>query len=180
MITMAKKIIGAYGIKVNGELKYVGSADDCIKRKSCHLANLRKNKHKNRSLQADYNLQGESAFSFEILEECLIKDLFLVEIKYMELYPDIFNKRTIKNTEKNIRRGREAANYKQKRSEVTSGENNGHCQTTIEQIKEIKRLIVSGLKNKDIAELTDKSPTYISRIRTGDRWKSVEVEEVEA
>lgn len=174
-----KKYCGVYAIKVNGEVRYIGSSKNIMKRKSCHLANLRHNKHNNENLQKDYDTYGEDAFIFEILEECLVKDLFILEQQYMKMYSaGIYNQRIIKNTEKNIRRGKESNNYKELRSEVTSGANNGHCGTTIEQIKDIKRWIQAGKSNKEIAELVeDKTSGYIQRIRSGDRWSSVTIDE---
>ena len=60
---------GIYQIlnKINGN-RYVGSAMCFKKRKAVHLSQLRRNKHHNRHLQNAWNLYGEKAFAFEILE----------------------------------------------------------------------------------------------------------------
>ena len=42
--------------------RYIGSTRDFKKRKSAHLSELRNGRHKNRRLQADWNLYGEEAF----------------------------------------------------------------------------------------------------------------------
>lgn len=50
---------------------YVGSTKDSFKRRwALHLFHLKNNRHDNRYLQNSWNKYGESAFKFEILEEC--------------------------------------------------------------------------------------------------------------
>ncbi|MGB7511850.1 MAG: GIY-YIG nuclease family protein [Pelodictyon phaeoclathratiforme] len=60
---------GIYAIinKFNGN-KYVGQSVDLLKRKTEHLQSLRRKQHPNQHLQNSYNLYGEAAFTFAVLE----------------------------------------------------------------------------------------------------------------
>lgn len=66
---------GIYGIecKVNKRI-YIGKSLNIESRWSGHKAQLRKNKHHNVYLQADWNMYGEDEFAFEILDEIKITD----------------------------------------------------------------------------------------------------------
>jgi group I intron endonuclease len=66
------KQTGVYQIRctVNGKV-YVGSAARSIgKRWNDHRQNLRRNQHRNKHLQAAWDMYGEASFEFLILEEC--------------------------------------------------------------------------------------------------------------
>lgn len=75
---------GIYRLKVvlaNGDFKYyIGQTVDFKNRSNNHFRNLRKGKHRNYALQADFNKLGEAAFSFERLLICAVSkevlDLF--------------------------------------------------------------------------------------------------------
>ena len=54
--------------KLNGKV-IIGATINVKKRRSGHITNLRHNKHENKYLQADYNINGEDAFVFcEVIE----------------------------------------------------------------------------------------------------------------
>jgi len=65
------KASGIYQISnsVNGK-KYVGYAANIRLRCKCHRVELRTSDHKNEHLQNAWNLYGEQAFEFSILEFC--------------------------------------------------------------------------------------------------------------
>lgn len=79
---------GIYQI-VNTENKkrYIGSSVNIDRRFGKHLRTLRSNSHANRYLQNAYN-QNPSVFKFFILELCEIKELLLVEQKYLNILFD--------------------------------------------------------------------------------------------
>lgn len=58
----------------NGKI-YVGRSKDILRRFGSHLQQLRNGKHANEKLQADFIEFGTTSFSFEILEECLMRDI---------------------------------------------------------------------------------------------------------
>lgn len=171
-----KRIDGVYLIKNNITLRVrVGSAKDIPKRFSNYLARLRGG-IANKQMQEDYNEYGEQSFEFIILEECAVKDLFKREQYYQNLYDDVakYNVNKVRNTDKKIRRGKEAKNYKEKRSKITSGENNGHCtKLTEDDVKEIKQMLADRVKQTVIAKKFDVSQTLIWNIKEGNRWASV-------
>lgn len=53
------------------ELRYIGSSKNIKDRWSRHRYTLRRKKHRNPHLQAAWDMYGESAFEFSILEHCL-------------------------------------------------------------------------------------------------------------
>lgn len=81
------KIINIINNKV-----YVGSSFvGFLKRKRCHLTNLRKNKHHSPKLQNAWNKYGEESFTFEIIEYCDKLDILNRE-QYWINYYDSYNK----------------------------------------------------------------------------------------
>lgn len=66
-----KPIIGIYKItNTNNGKVYVGQSNDVIDRFRHHKSELNHQRHKNVILQNSWNLHGEKAFKFEIIEEC--------------------------------------------------------------------------------------------------------------
>lgn len=83
---------GIYKIinKLNGRI-YVGSAKRFIERWQSHTYSLRKQKHSNKFLQADFNKCGEEAFVFEVLEvteEKTKEERLAIEEGYIKQYYD--------------------------------------------------------------------------------------------
>ena len=76
---------GVYAIlnKKNGN-QYIGSAVNIAKRWHAHRCTLRKGKHKNRQLQAAWNLDGEGSFDFRIITLCSEGELLVWEQAAME------------------------------------------------------------------------------------------------
>lgn len=68
-ITNSDVFGGTYIIKnnINNNL-YVGSSENLYKRKSIHLISLKSGKHHSYKLQEEFNLFGETAFSFFIIQ----------------------------------------------------------------------------------------------------------------
>lgn len=68
---------GVYRITniVNDKI-YIGSSGNMKYRWKGHLSALKSQTHKNKHLQRAYNKYGETAFIFEILEECAFEKLF--------------------------------------------------------------------------------------------------------
>jgi group I intron endonuclease len=65
----AKRPMGIYRIlNTQNHKVYVGSSVDLSARINRHKAQLKLKSHRNRELQETWNLFGESAFSFEILD----------------------------------------------------------------------------------------------------------------
>lgn len=178
-----KKVIGIYVIKCMGNQKvYVGSSNNIGKRWSNHISLLKNNKHCNKELQLDFNLYGIDKISFRIKEECIQKDLYETELKYFKRYnpEELYNCKGINNTKKKIRRGKEAAIYKLRRSLLMTGENNPNCtKLNVEKVKEIKTLICDGIDLQEIADRYNTTKGYIYSISKGYKWASVNIDENE-
>lgn len=87
----------------NGK-KYVGETNDYARRWKTHLSALRGRFHKNKHMQKDFNLYGESVFAFSLLEihkNCsrISEDREFYWIKYFKTYTDAcgYNDKDIKS-----------------------------------------------------------------------------------
>lgn len=86
-------MIGIYKITnlVNGKV-YIGQSRDLHRRYLTHLRELRQRKHINYHLQNAWNKYGENNFKFEIIEECLEKQLNDKETYWFNYYkPNVYN-----------------------------------------------------------------------------------------
>lgn len=80
-----KRSSGVYQIKNKiTEKFYIGSAVNLKARWTQHKGKLRLQIHPNKYLQASWNLHGEEAFEFIILEECTREDLPTLEQKWLD------------------------------------------------------------------------------------------------
>lgn len=81
------KITGIYKITnvVNNKI-YIGSTTNLKSRVAHHKSYLRRGIHGNKHLQAAYTKYGEESFKFELIEECLEKDLQVKEKQLCEFY----------------------------------------------------------------------------------------------
>lgn len=68
---------------VNGKI-YIGSSQDTRARWRNHRHNLRHNSHRSCHLQNAFNLDGEEAFVFDVLEECAVEELIHREQAYLD------------------------------------------------------------------------------------------------
>ena len=83
---------GIYEIRNNiNNKKYIGSSKYINKRFNQHLVNLRKKIHGNQYLQNAFDKYGEENFSFNILEECSINELLIIEQQYLDKDKDLYN-----------------------------------------------------------------------------------------
>lgn len=83
---------GIYSIvnMVNGR-RYIGSATYLSHRQNDHRRSLRNGTHTNRHLQRAWDKYGESAFAFEVLEECKIQYLVEREQWWMDVVRPDYN-----------------------------------------------------------------------------------------
>jgi len=78
-------MVGVYRIKNNvNEKCYYGSSKNIKKRWKVHLRQLRNKKHINTFLQNAWNKYGEDNFTFEIVEECTLEKLLIIEQTYID------------------------------------------------------------------------------------------------
>jgi group I intron endonuclease len=79
------QLAGIYRIDCSNGKFYIGSSVNLSKRWVNHKAKLRKGTHANHHLQNTWNLLGQDAFKFSILELCSIENLIEVEQKWIDL-----------------------------------------------------------------------------------------------
>lgn len=114
------KIIGIYKIesKIKPERIYIGSSINIGNRWTCHLSNLRLNKHGSMKLQNHCNKYGIDDLIFKIITQCEREDLIRMEQKYIDFYKPYFNTRIFADNNIGIERSLE---YKEKMSKVKKG-----------------------------------------------------------
>lgn len=81
---------GIYTIR-NGDRAYIGSAVNFPGRWKRHRSELRRGTHHCGHLQNAWNLYGEAAFEFAILEECAVELLLEREQHHLDRHPDKYN-----------------------------------------------------------------------------------------
>ena len=88
--------IGIYRIKnlINNKI-YIGSTKNIKARWAKHKTLLKHNKHQNIHLQKSWNKYGESAFIFEIIEECEIDNLLNREQFFIDSLDPEYNQTKI-------------------------------------------------------------------------------------
>lgn len=74
--------------KLNGKL-YIGQTTNFDKRKYYHLYDLKRNKHRNKDLQSDWDELGEDSFEFSIIETCNKSKLCEREVYWIRHYGGI-------------------------------------------------------------------------------------------
>ena len=83
MKTKKEKQIGVYSLTctVNNKV-YIGSSrKDINGRRSGHMSDLRHRKHASKEMQADFDLYGEAAFEFAVIEITSKEDAYDVECR---------------------------------------------------------------------------------------------------
>lgn len=196
-------MIGIYGIKnkINGNI-YIGQSIKIERRWTAHKADLKKNKHPNQCLLNSYNKYGKDNFEFLILEQCEKEELNSLEESWINKFPKskLFNrnfhitdlrgeknpffgkkhsiktKKKLSILKKNNYKGEFNPNFGKKQSKETRLKmtlKRAKCGLTIENILEIKEMLLFGIKHKVIAEKFKVGRTLISRISSGARWSNV-------
>jgi inner membrane protein involved in colicin E2 resistance len=196
-------VVGIYGIKnkVNGKI-YIGQSIKIERRWVTHKTELRKNKHPNQYLLNSYNKYGKDNFEFLILEECEKEKLNSMEEKWIDIFSrdNVYNrnfyitdlrgeknpffgkkhsietKKKMSILKKNNNKGELNPNFgkkqsKESRLKMTLGR--AKSGLTIENVLEIKQLLLGGVEHKVIAEKFKVGRTVITRISNGTRWTNV-------
>nr|DAV95473.1 MAG TPA: GIY-YIG nuclease superfamily protein [Caudoviricetes sp.] len=169
---MKMRTSGIYGlvVKSTGEL-YVGKTYDIAKRWSHYSSKLKNSDHEYEQIQNAYN---NDDLGWVILEEVSDNEELLVERENW----------WFKNSEKMgyILINKETESKAKSRVEDTSnmckaqrGAKNGNARLKEEDVIEIKKMLLLGVKRKDIANKFEVSNTLINNIANGNRWASVEI-----
>ena len=195
---------GIYSIKnlCNGYI-YIGQTKNTFqKRYWMHCWLLKNNKHDNYKLQNDWNLYGEDMFLFDIVEIVDDDDSAIdnLEIKYItqarengKCYniqdggqPTLLHKYRNKESYRRVGEiNRErmlgtklSLETREKMSKSRSGRwiHRRNDTLTEDQIKEAKRMLISGLKPSVIADKINVDKTSISRLLASNTYKTIYVD----
>ena len=167
------KLKGIYYLKING--KYYIGKDVCIermKRIKEHLWLLRRNAHYNPYLQNAYNKYKDTLEYGVLLEtNCTLEELSELEKEYIEKYDSYRNGYNLTIGGEGI------GGYKLTEEQIEKcrvrmlGAKNPQAKLTAKQFFEIVMLLKEGKTNKEIAELYNLHPNYVSLIRHKKRFK---------
>lgn len=176
---------------------YIGSSQELERRRIHHYNRLRAGKHGNPYLQNSYNLYGEAAIQFEVLEYCDVSDLLITEQKYIDQHKGtgkLFNVAEVAGAAMRNRRHSPQTIQKMKRSGGTAWKGKhlpeehrrkisekrmeltrkrGLRMLTDEQVREIRKLKSDGIGDRTVAKQFDVSRTVVIAIRKGKRYKDV-------
>ena len=188
-----KQRSGIYKItnKQNGKI-YIGSAYNLPNRISTHKSRLKKNKHRNKHLQSAFNLYGEEAFEFEVLEFVQNRELILErEQFYLDFYvaydrevgyniakvagntagviPSLETRRKMSESAKNRPKRTMPEHQKKILSEKFSGVGQ---KLDWKQVKEIREIYANGeMTQSEIADKFGIFQTTVSEIIRNVIWK---------
>lgn len=195
---------GIYAI-VNKKSKtiYIGQTRQrFVKRYWHHQWKLRNNTHDNDHLQQAWNLYGEDSFVFIVVDDVnnnSIDELNYLEEKYVGCCkrmgysynildggggrPGVHladeHKRKIGEKNKINMTGRKASEEtKKKMSETRKGQTylRSTDKITVDQARQIKQLLIDGMKPSDIAKNIDVEYKSVNMIMSNDAWKNVIVD----
>ena len=108
--------------KCNPYRVYIGSAIDFINRKSCHVSQLKNNKHHSKKMQRHVNKYGIDDLSFDILERVfIVDDILNKEQYYIDLLNPYFNTRPKAASNLGYKFGPMSIEYKAKISAAGKG-----------------------------------------------------------
>lgn len=149
------KNMGIYQIAnlVNGKI-YIGSSKNLTRRRKEHARMLRNGNHHSSYLQFAYNKHGKSNFQFKILEYVKEEDLLEVEQRYLDKF-----KVYKRNIGYNI-------------SENTTGPkvNGINGKLSESQVEKIKKMILKGASQKEMADKYDVTLSTINKIVKCKNW----------
>lgn len=173
---MKQNVIGIYGIEdtETGNI-YCGQSTDIAKRWSNHSSFLKSGIHRYKELQEPFNKDCKR-IKYTILEECSEEMLQEREDFWFKYIKKIDGWNLINKQEHGGNHNTKVKDTS-KMCKAQTGEKNGNCRLRKEDVIEIKKLLIKGAKVKDLAREYNVSQTQISKIKNGQRWSSVRVEE---
>lgn len=182
---------GVYQIRnlINNKI-YIGSTAKTHTQKSLsgfyrrfehHKQALRKGLHSNRHLQKSWEKRGEDNFKFEILATCPPEYSIKLEQWFIDNLKPEYNIRLKAESNLGII---QTIEHKRKRGESLSKnyylnsnrrDNHIRIKLNVEQVKQIKTLLLSKISMRKCAVLFNVSATAIQYIKIGKTWKDIEI-----
>ena len=164
--------IGIYLIRNKKDGKvYIGKSLDIKNRWNSHRSKLKRNVHGNRLLQKAYNEYGKENFEYKAVEYCEENELDEKEIYWIKIF-----KATDRKYGYNLEYGGSTnKKFAKDRKERVINEEN--CRRlTVKEVSEIKRKLVTGIKQSELSKEYNIKLTTINKIARCENWKWVNEE----
>lgn len=183
-------VAGVYKITdIDGVVLYIGSSVECGDSLSRHKGKLKRQQYANNSkctLQEEFNNRGLlfsvikiSASNSDVRDMTKEQKANLqIALGKLEEFYISLHKDTILNKHTRVTKSTSSPTPETtlKRQLANMAENNPNCtKFTEEDIRQIKQLLVDGISPKEIADRFNTSVGYISQIKCGYKWASVEI-----
>lgn len=169
--------MGIYKItNTNNGKFYIGSSVDLYHRKSVHISKLNSNTHDNNYLQNSFNKYNGQGFIFNVIELIEDKNLLIEREQfwidfYQSYNPDIgYNLCRFAGSTLNRVFTEE---HKRKLSIAALGKKSNAAKLTIDQVKEIRQLIIDNIDLNSIAKKYSVSQLTIKNIKDKKTWNMV-------
>jgi len=149
----------------NSDRHYVGSSQDCEKRKRQHLWALRNNRHANTHLQNAYNFYGEEALEFSFICSCEEPQLLLLEAEFIDKfnsYEDGYN--LVKDPSRGNYGYRHTEKAKKIMSQKKKGKKSSTSKFTDEEVFLLREKHFQGEKIQHLASAYNVTRNTIARI----------------
>jgi len=165
---MKKTKSGIYIIenKVNGK-KYIGQSVNIQSRRSKHFGELKRGTHHNGYLQNSYDKYGEENFVHYVVEYCDIDMLDEREMHYI-LFFDTTNEQLGYNLDSGGNLNRKVSEITKEKQRMSSLGTNSKL--TVKDVEEIKKLLLTNLKQKEIADRFGVKLSTINKIAKCKNW----------
>lgn len=165
MQVIPKHISGIYSIvnKTNNKF-YIGSAVDIRERIYIHFGKLRKNQHHSSYLQSAYNKYGESNFDVKILSTCPKEYLIKLEQWFIDTQKPNYNICKVAGSLLGITKS-ESSKQKLRETHKRKFKTEGTRKLNLQQIEEIKQLLLNGELQINIANNYNVSVSVISKLK---------------
>ena len=170
---MDNDLIGIYKIvnKIN-EKVYVGLTTNLRTRKNRHFSTLKSNKHENVHLQFSVNKYGIKNFEFEIIEKCEKNELDEREKYWIKFYKscDAEYGYNIDEGGSVDKKGKKISKKWKDNIKSAVVKNHGYSKNSESQIDEIIKLLLDGIDNRTISNITNISYNIVLQIRKKKTW----------
>lgn len=184
---------GVYIIKCRANnRRYIGSSVQIQKRWQLHRQAFVRGNHKNRHMQRAWNKYGADVFEFKIILYCEPKDCLMYEQICLDYFKPEFNickqatnslgvkrseetKRRISEAKKGVKVHTENSINKIKKfqtgrpTSVTTKAKMSRARLGRSIVSSVRRLIIQGMRDCDIARSLEIDPSTVNKIRHGKR-----------
>lgn len=153
---------GVYKItNIKNSKIYIGVYRNLDKRKREHYYRLSANRHINRLLQNDFNKYGKECFEFEVLEFAPVKQLYILEKRYIKKYNSYGNGYNMTTGGDGSYGHAVSDETKRYLSEINTGENNPNWGRKISE--EHKQKLIEATKSRSSYWKGKKLPELMKR-----------------